>query len=222
MIVGSARSAQGAAPASRRARRWQGTPPRAGDLKEAALLEVAKALVQEGKFYATPIAQIAARAGVSRQGFYFYYQSKDELLAQLVTEVVDAHQPWPDTFAVDDWHTPSTVMRRLAKDTVEMWRTNRELFVAVMEVAPRSAVVFAQWRAAVEETAKLLVELIVSETTVDALRDDDAARRAMVSLIWMIERNCHVHVVYGSDETDEALADRMANVWLRSLGLTSA
>jgi TetR/AcrR family transcriptional regulator, ethionamide resistance regulator len=193
-------------------------PRRAGDVKEAALLEAARDLVQRGEFQATPIGQIAQRAGVSRQGFYFYYQSKDELLAQLVTETLYASQPWRETLYDEDWNEPAEFMRRVTAGTVAMWRRHREVLCAAVELAPRSAALLAHWSSAVEETADFLTDMVVSSTTIEALRDPDASRRMMVTLIWMIERNCYIHVFQGSDESDAALAERISDVWIRALG----
>jgi hypothetical protein len=40
----------------------------------------------------------------------------------------------------------------------------------------------------------------------------------MASLIWTIERNCYIHVFHGSDESDAELAERISEIWIRSLG----
>ena len=194
-------------------------PRRAGDVKEAALLAVARELVQEGEFQATPIGRIAERAGVSRQGFYFYYQSKDELLAQLVTETLYEGQPWRETVYDGEGGDSAEALRHLFAATVVMWRQNREVLGAAVDVAPRSAAVLAQWRAAVDETADFLVDLVISSTRFESLRDPEQARRMMVTLIWMIERNCYMHVVHGSDESDAELGERLGDIGVRALGL---
>ena len=203
---------------SRRTRRMREAPRRAGDLKEAALLDVARDLVQRGEFQTTPIGQIAKRAGVSRQGFYFYYQSKDELLAQLVTETLYSSMMWRETFYDEDWSDPAETLRRLVASTVAMWRDNREVLCAAVEVAPRSDPVQAHWSSAVEETSDFLAGMVVTSTKIEALRDPDTARRTMASLIWMIERNCYMHVFCGSDESDGELAERIGDLWVRGLG----
>lgn len=204
---------------SRRARRLREAPRRAGDVNEAALLEVARELVHKGEFKTTQIGQIAKLAGISRQGFYFYYQSKDELLTQLVTETLHSSaQTWRTTLYEREWAEPSTAIREQVEAAVTMWRRHREVLRAGVELGPLS-LVQAQWVAIVKETADFLVELVVSSTKIEALRDPDAARHMMETLIWMIERNCYMHVVYGSDESDAALAQRLGDVYLRATGI---
>jgi TetR/AcrR family transcriptional regulator, ethionamide resistance regulator len=204
---------------SRRARRMREAPRRVGDVKEAALLDVARDLVQSGEFQDAPIAKIAKQAGVSRQGFYFYYQSKDELLAQLIAETLYSSQIWRDTLYEEDWSEPIDAMHRQISSTIEMWRRNREILRSAVEVAPRSPAVWARWAAIVDETADYLVDMIVASTKLEALREPDEARRTMTTLIWMIERNCYVHVVHGSDESDADLAARMSDIYIRALGV---
>jgi AcrR family transcriptional regulator len=204
---------------SRRARRSREAPRRAGDAREAALLDVAHALVEAGEFQAASIGQIAKRAGISRQGFYFYYQSKDELLAQLVTETLYSSQMWRETLYDWDASDPSAAIRALVASTVAMWREHRAVLCAAIELAPRSEPVAAQWSAAVEETADFLVDLAVSATTIESLRDPDTARKTIASLIWMIERTSYMHVFRPSDESDAELAERISELWLRGLGV---
>lgn len=194
-------------------------PRRAGDVNEAALLEAARELVQRGEFQTTPIGQITQRAGISRQGFYFYYQSKDELLAQLVTETLYGSQPWRETLYSRASAQAAAAVRELIAATLVMWRQNRAVLAAAVELGPRAPVVMAQWGAIVDETADFLTEMCVASTTIEALRDPGAARSTIVALIWLVERNCYMHVVQGGDEADAVISERLSDIWIRALGL---
>jgi AcrR family transcriptional regulator len=204
---------------SRRARRMREAPRRAGDRNEAALLEAARDLLLKGEFQNTPIRQIAKQAGISRQGFYFYYQSKDELLAQLVTETLYGGQVWRESFSDADWSDPAGAIRRIMAASVTTWRKHREVLGAASEMAPRAPVILEHWTAVAEESADFLVDMVVSATSIDALRDREAARRMFVMLVWMLERNCYMHMVHGSDESDVALSERLSDIFIRALGL---
>jgi AcrR family transcriptional regulator len=205
-------------PISRRARRTQEAPRRVGDVNEAALLEAARDLVLGGEFQQTPIRQIAERAGISRQTFYFYYQSKDDLLAQLVSETLYASQLWRATLYEHDWKDPAEAVRRQIEASVSVWRDNRELLGAANDMAPRAPAVRAQWIAIAEDSADFIADLVVSSTKIEALRDRDAARHMIVTIIWMIERNCYMHFVHGSDNDDEALIQRLSEIYVRAVG----
>jgi AcrR family transcriptional regulator len=193
---------------------------RVGDVNEAALLEVARVLVEQGVFQTTPIGQIAERANISRQGFYFYFNSKDELLAQLVTDTLLSSQGWRATMYLEGSDDPAAGAREMIMVNIGAYRQNRELFRAAIEMGPRAPAVMEHWIALVEETAEFLADQIVEATTIEALRDRDAARSAIVTLIWMIERNTYMHVVRGQgDESDEVFADRLSDLYVRALGI---
>jgi TetR/AcrR family transcriptional regulator, ethionamide resistance regulator len=204
---------------SRRARRMREAPRRAGDVNEAALLDAARDLVLSGEFHDTPIGQIAQRAGISRQGFYFYFKSKEELLAQLVTETLYAGQHWRETLYDHDASDPPGVIRAMVSGTVAMWQRSPEILRGAVELGPRAPAVWSHWHAAVEETAEFHSALIVASTKHAELRDPDAARQMMVSLIWTLERNCYMHVSMPGVETDETLGARLSDILTRALGL---
>jgi AcrR family transcriptional regulator len=213
------RAGAGAPTVSRRARRIREAPRRAGDRNEAALLEAARDLLLKGEFRQTPIREIVEQAGISRQGFYFYYQSKDELLAQLVTETLYRGQVWRD-FANSDWSDPAGTIRRVIAASVATWREQRAVLGAASEMAPRAPVILEHWRAVAEESGDFLADMIVASTSIEELRDSEAARRMFVTLVWMLERNCYIHMVHGSDvDSDAALSKRLSDIFIRALGL---
>lgn len=201
---------------SRRARRLREAGPRAGDAREAALIDVARALVETGEFQGASIRRIAEQAGISRQGFYFYFQSKDELLAQLVTETLHSMRRPLEGRELGD---AAETMRRLVAEIVAVWRRDREVLCATVELATRSESVLAHWSAEVTDGANVLVALISSATRIEALRDPAEASRTIATLIWMIERNCYMHMTRSSDETDAELAERLGELCVRALGL---
>ena len=220
MSAGAPDPAVAAAPTlSRRARRMREAPRRAGDRNDAALLEAASDLLLKGEFQRTPIREIAKQAGISRQGFYFYYESKDELLAQLVTETLYGAQTWRESFSDAHWGEPAGAIRRIIAASVTNWREHREVLGAASEMAPRAPVILDHWKAVAEESADFIADIVVASTSFDELRDRDAARRMFVTLVWMLERNCYMHMVHGSDESDATLSERLSVIFIRALGL---
>src|SRR3954468_16934360 len=159
-VVPPERSGSEAPMVSRRARRMREAPPRAGEVNEAALLDAARDLVQSGEFHDTPIAQIAQRAGISRQSFYFYFKSKEQLLAQLVTETLYAGQPFRETLYHHDSSDPAGAIRATVRSTIAMWQSDPEILRGAVELGPRAPAVGEHWQAAVEETAGFFIDLI--------------------------------------------------------------
>jgi TetR/AcrR family transcriptional regulator, ethionamide resistance regulator len=220
MSAGPSQPGEGTAPTlSRRARRMKQAPRRAGDRNEAALLEQARLLLLSGDFQKTPIREIAKLAGISRQSFYFYYQSKEELLAQLVTETILRSQGWRESFSDADWSDPAAAIRRIVDASVTNWREQREVLGAASEMAPRAPVILDHWREAAEDSADFLVDKMCAATSIDSVRDREETWHLLMLMMWMLERNCYMHMVHGTDESDAAFSERISTVYIRTFGL---
>jgi AcrR family transcriptional regulator len=101
------------------------------DLREAILAATA-ALLADRQFGDLAVSDILAAAGVSRGSFYFYFDGKHDVLAELVRRAVarghDAAAPWlavpADPVAgAELWRRSAPVLRAI----VENWRTDPRL-----------------------------------------------------------------------------------------------
>ncbi len=63
-------------------------PRRRGDKQRQAILNAVRELLQEQPFAELSVSTISDRAGVARSGFYFYFDSKYAVLAQILGEVL--------------------------------------------------------------------------------------------------------------------------------------
>lgn len=61
-------------------------PQRRGDRQRQAIVTAVRELVQEKPFADLSVSTISERAGVARSGFYFYFESKYAVLAQILAE----------------------------------------------------------------------------------------------------------------------------------------
>src|SRR6266700_2350094 len=95
-----------AGPPARRPHGRRSAPRGPADLREAILAATAR-LLADRPFGELAVSDILAAAGVSRGSFYFYFDSKQDVLAELVRRAVaQGHQaagPWlagpPDKIA---------------------------------------------------------------------------------------------------------------------------
>jgi AcrR family transcriptional regulator len=60
--------------------------PTKGDQREQALIEAARAVFRNKSISQVTIDELAGAAGIARSGFYFYFESKQALLAALVDQ----------------------------------------------------------------------------------------------------------------------------------------
>jgi AcrR family transcriptional regulator len=62
--------------------------PTKGDQREQALLDAARLVFREKPISQVTIDELAGAAGIARSGFYFYFDSKQALLAALTDQVI--------------------------------------------------------------------------------------------------------------------------------------
>jgi AcrR family transcriptional regulator len=60
--------------------------PTKGDQREQALIDAARAVFRDKSISQVTIDELAGAAGIARSGFYFYFESKQALLAALVDQ----------------------------------------------------------------------------------------------------------------------------------------
>ena len=60
--------------------------PTKGDQREQALIDAARSLFRDKSISQVTIDELAGAAGIARSGFYFYFESKQALLAALVDQ----------------------------------------------------------------------------------------------------------------------------------------
>src|SRR5262245_52143019 len=116
------------------ARRSAGDPPPA-ELR-SRLLAALEGLLADHTFDAVSVADIIRAAGVSKASFYFYFASKQAVLAELVRQAVrrghEAAAPWvsPDATGPSD---PVEGLRLGVTDGARLWQENAGVLRAVVE-----------------------------------------------------------------------------------------
>jgi len=107
--------------------------PTKGDQRESALLDAARVVFREKTISQVTIDELAGAAGIARSGFYFYFESKQALLAALVDQVigqVDAEMSeWLGSDGLDRGALRRGLQRSLARWMVD-GRWLREAFIA--------------------------------------------------------------------------------------------
>jgi AcrR family transcriptional regulator len=192
-----------------------------GDERELALLGVAESLLAEGRFASVTLQEIAARAGISRPTFYFYFDSKQALLVGLVERTLDELTDEVKRALRPTEGTPRAAMRAVMRGVAELWWQHRAALMAAAELAGSAPSVFERVRAVVEEPMPDMARLLRRVGGSGLTRDLPSAERLAVRLAWMTERNFYV-LGRGrpSREQLHALADELAEIWLAAAGHT--
>lgn len=74
-------------------------PKRRGDKQRQAILQAVRELMVERPFADLSVSSISDRAGVARSGFYFYFDSKYAVLAQILAEATNELEELTHYFA---------------------------------------------------------------------------------------------------------------------------
>ena len=72
---------------------------RRGDKHRQAILQAVRELLKERPFAELSVSTISLRAGVARSGFYFYFDSKYSVLAQILAEAAEELEELTQYFA---------------------------------------------------------------------------------------------------------------------------
>jgi AcrR family transcriptional regulator len=185
------------------------------DVREAILAATERLLTRQ-RFAEVAVADILAEAGVARGSFYFYFESRYAVLAELARRAVggghDAAQPWLDR---NDTGDPRATLRQGVLEGAKVWHEHAAVLRAVVE----------NWRDD-PELGALWVELIETYTTaaVDRIEADRRAglappprvdtRQLASSLSWLAERLYYLAAigVPPFDDRDK-LVDVLAEIW---------
>jgi AcrR family transcriptional regulator len=201
---------------SRRAER--GFKPRKGDEREQAILDTAERLMTEHAFAELTVEAIARGAGIGRSALYFYFGSKQEVLAALVARTTAALNDGAGRFFTDSTLPVDVALERAMQHTAAMWREHGAVARAAVEQSHAIPAVREMWEATVERFARSAATLIARE----APPGGDALVVAR-ALIWMTERSFYALSRSPHDADDERrVVEALTLVWTRSVGTAGA
>lgn len=107
--------------------------PTKGDQRERALVDAARNVFRDKPINQVTIDELAGAAGITRSGFYFYFESKQALLAAVVDQgIAEADLEMAEWLASDGFDRD--VLRRCLASGLARWKVDgrwlREAFLA--------------------------------------------------------------------------------------------
>ena len=97
--------------------------PTKGDQREQALVAAARSLFREKSISQVTIDELAAAAGLARSGFYFYFDSKQALLAALCDQVFGESDEELAEWLASDGLARGALRRGMAR-SLARWRVD--------------------------------------------------------------------------------------------------
>jgi AcrR family transcriptional regulator len=104
---------------------------RRGDKQRQAIVDAVRELLEEKPFADLSVSAISDRAGVARSGFYFYFDSKYAVLAQILAEAAHELEELTQYFAprgADE--SPAEFARRMVGSAAVVFARNEQIMTA--------------------------------------------------------------------------------------------
>jgi AcrR family transcriptional regulator len=104
---------------------------RRGDRHRQAIMEAVRDLLQEASFAELSVSAISNRAGVARSGFYFYFDSKYSVLAQILADAAAELEELTQYFAPrQPDESPEQFAKRMVGSAAAVYTSNDPVIVA--------------------------------------------------------------------------------------------
>jgi len=104
---------------------------RRGDKHRQAIMQAVRELLQEKPFAELSVSTISLRAGVARSGFYFYFDSKYAVLAQILAEALEELEELTQYFAPrKPGESPEQFAKRMVRSAAAVYAHNDPVMTA--------------------------------------------------------------------------------------------
>ena len=198
------------------ARRRKGRTP-AGSV-HAAVLAAAERLLADASLEELSVGQLAREAGVSRASFYFYFVSKQAVLAALldavIGEISEAAAPWLERAE----SPPPEALRQAVEGSVGVWRRHGAVLRAAVESSRSSPEIGELWRSQIGAFIDAAAAQIERDRDAGVAPADGLDPHALAAaLIWMNERTFYVMTLEDDRSGDAQLIETVAAIWLRAV-----
>jgi TetR/AcrR family transcriptional regulator, ethionamide resistance regulator len=207
--------------ATRGARRDR-SPTSVADQRDlrGAILDATERLLAERRFDELSVADVLQTAGISRASFYFYFESKHAVLAELLRRAVarghDAAQPWLDH--ADDT-TPHAEVRHGIAAGARLWREQAAVLRAVVENWRTDPTLTEVWTEMMDGFTHATVDRIARDLAAGTARPPGVDLHALASaLTWLGERAYYLAAIGMEPFTDEqTLVDTLTEIWMAAV-----
>jgi TetR/AcrR family transcriptional regulator, ethionamide resistance regulator len=224
--VASRRSVASQPTASRRSV----APRRTVDARDVAesILDATERLLAERRFDELAVADILAAARVSRASFYFYFESKHAVLAELVRRAVSAgHQAagaWVEAADASPQTSgrrasPRSSLRRGTEAGARLWRHKAPVLRAIVENWRTDPALTALWTELMEGFTQAAVERIELDRQAGLVPRTTLDTRVLASaLTWLGERLYYLAAIGVAPFDDEQhLVDALTAIWAATI-----
>jgi AcrR family transcriptional regulator len=202
-------------------RRSRRTPPSGRDDRDIrkVILDVTRELLGERRFDEIAVADILAAAEISRGSFYFYFESKQDVLAELVRQAVGeghvAARPWLGHEENQQYAT----VRHGISEGARLWREQAPVLRAIVENWRSDPKLTELWLQQMDGYTAATTARIDQDRTAGASPEGPVdAHTLAATLTWLGERLYYLAAAgVPPFDDEEALIDVLTHVWMATL-----
>ncbi|MGN7780092.1 TetR/AcrR family transcriptional regulator [Mycolicibacterium sp. 22603] len=195
-----------------------------GDRQRDAIVAAVRELLGVKPFADLSVSMISERAGVARSGFYFYFDSKYDVLALIVREALAELDVLTHNFAPrDPGESPAAFAKRMVGSAAAVFATNDPIMAActaAQTTDKQIAAIMNDFEDMVIDKIVGVVEDEVSKGTRPISDDIPALVRMLTATTAMTLSNDAAFVGRGTDPA--RAVDVLERLWLNALWGTAA
>ena len=195
-------------------------PLQKGDDRERQLMQTAEELLAEGVFDETSVAALALRAGLSRPTFYFYFASKEALLASVIDEAHEQIAACLGVALLDHSRGPCERLAMAIAAAGDAWWRHRGVMSAAMRLAGSMPELDHRMQAAMADVNQLCTELLMQHGSVPE-RHDRRAAQALIATLALLNQRTFADAARSARRRGDMRPHeaRLLTIWTRTLGL---
>ncbi|MGV9802211.1 TetR/AcrR family transcriptional regulator [Mycobacterium sp. NPDC003449] len=190
---------------------------------ERRLLEATDRLMSDGtSFTELSVDKLATEAGISRAGFYIYFEDKGHLLRRLATQVfADLARAAERWWSVSGRRDPADVHAAMA-GIIASYRRHQPVLIALNEMSAYDPQVGTTYRELLTAISGQLTRVIEDGQADGSIRSGLPAATTASTLTWMVERTCHQNLPSRPASYDAELAATLTEIVWAALYLEPA
>ena len=190
-------------------------PPDRRDQRRAALLRALDELLRERELDTITIAEIAARAGVTRSAFYFYFENRAACVAMLGSERYEKALATSERLFASD-QPPQQRIQAMVSGLFAAWEGRQYLYRATLEASRTSATLRAIWNAYRESFVAPVAAMIEHERSAGrAPAGPDSP--TLASLLLDLSDAALERLTPDDPHTTRLRTDALAAIWFRTI-----
>jgi AcrR family transcriptional regulator len=190
-----------------------------GDRREQALLEGAYDLLRTMPLRNISINDITERAGLSRSSFYFYFESKWQVLSALLARVTaDVFQASRLIFDRPTGMPPEAAIEQAVNEVIQVWEQHGHVLREVADAAAAEPALQAQWDSILGRFIDAAAAGIERDRATGVAIGGPPARSLAAALMWMGERNLSLMSLRSENAIPlDDMVETMTTIWLRTV-----